>query len=99
MAVEIGARSRSEQKRRALGAIIGRAFVDPTDSAIVDETELMLKTVEALEVPHIRVLVRVLAGNMDHTSGVDPEGVLDIEINKVLPSGPAQTSVLATLKP
>lgn len=58
MAVDIGARTRNQQKRQALGRIVGRAFVRQ-DMARIDETELLLKAIEPIEAAHIQILVKL----------------------------------------
>jgi hypothetical protein len=96
MAIDIGSRTRNEQKRRALGSMVGRVLLHP-DSARVDETELLLKAIEPLEAVHIRVLVHIWSEMRKRAGGVRRDGVSDRTLNKVVPSPAALSSVLTTL--
>lgn len=54
--VDISISARSKQKRHALGVVAARALTH-FDSDTVAESQMMLRTLELLDSPHIRVLV------------------------------------------
>jgi hypothetical protein len=68
-AVEIGSRARNDEKRRALGYIVARAFLHP-DTARVDETEVLLSTLDELDSPHVQALVLL---HQAHEQTVPPD--------------------------
>jgi hypothetical protein len=95
--LELGARTRLEKKRRALGAIVGRAFVHPNDSAIVDEAQLLLRAVGPLDAPHVMALARLHEGHRSGTAGLADDEVTDAELDEVIQPVAARQAVVASL--
>jgi hypothetical protein len=70
-------RTESERKMRALGRALAMGLAD---DAAIDETDLLLRALEDLELPHIRVLERL------HQAG-PYQGVEDLQLARMFHNG------------
>jgi hypothetical protein len=91
-AAENAARTAGEEKRRLLARAAARALVG--DVAAVEESLVLLRTVVALDEPHIQLLVRISQAQSKpsgrRTKRPEPStGLTDEGVNELMPGRPA----------
>jgi hypothetical protein len=80
LSIDAAMRSRVANKRKAIGEALGSAL---NDTAILDESELIIKALDDLDVPHIRLLFQIgsFAGeNAENSEEVPAVGLLSMEL-------------------